>query len=506
MKPNLQKSDRLKFMAIDWLHNTGQALFVMIGVAVFVVGVGAIEVKAQSLTQPKALAIEEKLSTAGAALSLSDALQHVYETNPKLLRARAELKAVEEKIPQAYANFKPTIAARAGITTSDQDGTGFGMGGAAGNASGTTSKELGLSLNQPLFRGGRSMVQLEAARYTLASQQALFKQIEQGVFLEAVSAYMDVLRDQAALGLAQNNLDVMTRRLRETEARYEAGELTMTDVAQARARKAAGEANFMATQASYRASMALFVRTIGYRPDNLVRPMDISDLPRSLDEALALAEKSNPAIIAADNAQRAAEEDADMIFGELLPEVGLIAELTKIYNPQPGGMPDQSIKTIGVQANIPLYTGGATRSRLRESKYIAQSRLQEARDTRDSVQQDTITSWEMLQAARSEVIAREAQIEAAELARRGVIAEEGVGTRTVLDILDAEQDYLQAQLDMVIAQRNDLVEQFRLMTLIGTLELDFIGFSEKRELPQSFQSLVTGRILNMDVDSLSFDE
>jgi outer membrane protein len=446
-----------------------------------------------------------------AAHSLMGILQWVYDNNPSLNAARAEYRAVQEKLPQAYANFKPVLAARAGVLVSRTEGNQFGFGGAGGaapmqgagtNADGTTSKEIALTLDQPIFRGGRSVAQLDGAKHVIAAQEAILLQTTQDILLETARIYMDVQRDQALLELAENNMDVISSRLEETQARFDAGELTLTDVAQAKARLAAGRANLVSAQGSLRASLARFEKIVGFRPDRqLDRPVLYLPIPASLEELERKTLESNPALLAADSVYNASEADQDRAFGELLPEIGFTAEWSKTYDPQPGLQPDQENKSFGVSARIPLYQAGAVRSRIREAGEISAQRKLEAEDTRNLARQNAAISWEEYQSSIAEVDARQSQIEAAALAREGVSAEELAGTRTILDTLDAEQEYLQAQVDLITAQRNAVVSRFSVLSNYGGLTPENLWLAGGAPLTGSHNDMVRRKILESNVDS-----
>jgi len=445
------------------------------------------------------IAFAQTDTPAAEIMSLQDVLRDAYASNPTLDAARAELRAVEEQLPQAYANFKPTIIANAGITAATTEGSNFNLPGVSAS-DGSTSKDISIALSQPVYRGGRSIAQLSAARYIIAAQEAIFHQTLQNVLLDAASVYLDVMRDRSTLDLNLNNRDLIAKQLEETQQRFDVGVLTLTDVAQARARLAAADANVIAARSGLRSSEARFEEIIGYQPRRLSKSNVFLDIPATRGAALEIAEGTAPAARAAINVQRAAEEDVDNVFGELLPEIGFTAQWERIYDPQPGTIPEQTNKTATLNATIPLYQAGAVRSRIREAKEISMQRLQEVRETRASVRQQVITNWERLEAATSELEARTAQIEAAALAREGVMEEEQVGERTILDMLNAEQEYLQAQVDEISARRDETVARFALAAVLGFLTPENIGFVHDKIKQGSYQERINQQILQTDVD------
>ena len=450
------------------------------------------------LTGVHATAAAKSVSSAEVR-TLEDAFRDAYSHNPTLEAARAELRSVKERIPQAYANFKPVITAKAGITSAEIEGSEFNIPGTASNE-GTTSKDISLTINQPVYRGGRSSAQLSAARYIVAAQEAIYQQTLQSVMLDVVSAYMDVVRDRATLDLNLNNRDILFKQLEQTQERFNVGELTMTDIAQAKARLAAADADIISVRASLRSSEARFEEVVGYPPHKLTQSNVFIDIPQTRESAIDIAEAVAPMIKAAVNTQRAAEDDVDNVFGELLPEIGFTAQWARTYDPQPGTVPEQTNKSVALNATLPLYQAGAVRSRLRQVKEISMQRAQEVREATASVRQEIISSWENLMAAQAELEARKVQIEAASLARDGVAQEEQVGERTVLDTLDAEQEYLQAQVDMVSAQRNEIVARFTLASILGYLTPENIGFVHKKIEQGRYQESIDQQILQTNVD------
>lgn len=420
---------------------------------------------------------------------LRHVLGQTYERNPSLAAARAELKAVEEKLSQALSGWRPTIAADGSISVTDVEGSNFG-------GDGSTPKDVSLSLNQPLFRGGRTVAQTKAARHTIQAQAALVAAQEQDVLLEAATAYMDVLRDSALLELSGNNREVIARQLEATRYRFEVGELTKTDVSQAEARLARSESQKIKTHGDLQASKARMVHITDVTPERLEQPALALPVPGTLDEALAVAEAQSPLVIAALSGHRAAEEDVDGVFGELLPELEFFGSWNRTYDPSPGVIDEQTTELVGISAHIPLYQAGAVRSRVREAKHRANQRFMEIQDAKRQVRESVVSAWESLQAARAEIEARQAQVEASRTAQEGVHAEAEFGSRTVLDSLDADQEFLDAQVALVTAGRNKIVAEFTLLSKLGALTPEVLGFADRASASSSIENS------NMDVDRL----
>ena len=431
------------------------------------------------------------------SFTLREALGKAYLDNPTLQAARAEYRSVQERLPQAYSGWKPSIAAEAGITNTDQDDDFFGGGGD------TTTKDLSLGLNQSIFRGGQTFAEVAAAKAVIASQKATLIQREQSVLLEASTAYMDVLRDQAVLELSMNNRDVIAKQREATKDRFEVGELTKTDVSQAEARLARSETAVITAKGDVNTTKALFEQLIGALPVGLEDP-DLSKfvIPKDMEDALLTAERQNPQVLAVTYAHKAAEKDVDDTFGELLPEIGFFSQWARNYDPAPGLIDRQTTKTIGLTASIPLYQSGSVRSRVRQAKYTANQRYLEIRETQKQIRQEVVAAWEALSAAQAEIESRAAEVEAAAVAREGVKAENEFGSRTVLDALDADQEYLDAQVALVIAERNRVVSTFRLLSLLGALTPESLGF-DAGDFDYNAQNTGLGfDLFDLDVDRI----
>lgn len=405
-----------------------------------------------------------------ATLTLQESLARSYNNNPTLQAARAEYRAVQERLPQAFAGFKPDISAGAGISNTDLDGSNFGGG------SNTTTRDISLSLAQPIYRGGQTIAEVAAAKAVIASQKASLIQTEQTILLQGATAYMDVLRDQAVLELSMNNRDVIATQKEATQERFNVGELTKTDTSQAEARLARAQADIIRARGDLRKSKAIFEQIIGIPAIGLVDPkLSQYVIPKDLDDSLITAENQNPQILAVTYAHAAAEKDVDDVFAELLPNINLSGELNRSFDPVPGLIDKQTTKSIGLTASIPLYQSGATRSRVRQAKYTANQRQIQIKEAQRQTRQDTISAWESLQTAEAEIKSRIAETTAAAIASEGVTAENEFGSRTVLDALDAEQEYLDAQVALVIAERERVVSTFTLLSILGALTPQSLG-------------------------------
>ncbi len=433
-------------------------------------------------------------------LSLSEALQQAYKNNPTLRAARSELKSVQERLPQALAGFKPKISGEASITANNNEGSNFG------SADGSTSKDLSFSLNQPVFRGGRTFAETNAANATIRAQEEILRSTEQVILLNAATAYMDVLRDTALLDLSKNNRDFLEKELEATRDRFEFGELTLTDVSQAEARLAGAESAVTSAMGVLNSTKALFEQIVGVSAVGLIKPEIVLNIPDSIDEAILKAETQNPRVLSAVFAHESSEEDVDGIFGELLPEIGFFAQWNRSLDPQPGLIEEQTSETVGLSATFPLYQAGAVRSRVRQAKHVANQRYLEIIEAKREIREEAIRNWQNLQTAEAEIRSRQAQVKAASVAREGVSEEMIAGARTVLDLLDAEQESLDAQVALVTSQRNEFVARFALLSTLGELSPDVLDFGEMIIDPRENLKNIKWTFFDMNVDSLSEQE
>lgn len=426
---------------------------------------------------------------------LEDVLRRSYTDNPTLRAARAELKAVHERMPQAQAGYKPTLAGEAAVTAADVDRSPS----AGPGLDGTTSKQVGMTATQALYRGGRTMAAIDSAESLIMAQRAILVATEHRIMRDVATAYMDVVRDTALLELRTNNKAVIERQLEATRDRFEVGELTRTDVSQAESRLASAEAERTRALGNLRTSRSVYAQLTGMQPGALGYPHLAFNIPATLDAATAMAEDQNAAVAASRFRHQAAVSDIDGVFGELLPFISSYVSWDRTYDPQPGGVDDTTTTALGITASIPFYQGGAIRSRVRQAKYTANQQMMNIQESVRLAQQETVANWESLKAAQAEIISREAQVTAAKVAREGVYQEAELGSRTVLDTLDADQEYLDAQVALVTARRNETVATFFLASTLGLLTPQTLGFPEIAEDHEAHLAWTEGKILGMDI-------
>ncbi len=401
-----------------------------------------------------------------SAQTLSDALTAAYYNNPTLLARRARLRATDEEVPQALANWRPDVSMSidsglADVTNTNSVGTG--------REQWRQQQSAGIDITQPLFRGGRTLSATSEAENTVRAERARLLATEQTVLLSVISAFMDVFREEAVLKLNLNNEQVLKRQLEATRDRFEVGEITRTDVHQAEARLARTTADRIQSEGDLESVRAQYLNVVGEAAAANLKVPDLpGGLPASKEDALRLAATKNPAVLSAEFDRRASIDAADGVLGELLPVVELTAGYSKAFE---GSAEQGRIDTadIGIGINIPLYQQGAVYSRLREARQTSAQQAFVIDEQRRQAISSASQAWEALITAEARVSAFAKQIDANVVALEGVEREASVGSRTVLDVLDAEQELLDSRVSYVRAQRDEVVAIYELKSSIGQL-------------------------------------
>jgi len=412
------------------------------------------------------------LSGPALAQTLQDSLVAAYENNPTLNAQRARLRAADEQVPQALSGFRPTVQAFSNVGRQWIDGNKDSLVGAENDA--LWQQTYGASVEQPLYRGGRTAASLRSAEHTVLAERARLESREQVVLLDAATSYSDVYRDQATLELTIRNEQRLTRQLEAARDRFQVGEVTRTDVFQAEARLAQATADRIQAEGNLEASRAAFRNVVGIVPGVLVRPALPDGLPVNLDDATGSAIDTNPNVVASAWDERRTLDDVDNVRGELLPEVSLIGRVQRdLQVVRRDSRTDTAEALVSVQ--IPLYQAGSVYSRLRESKQVVtQARRLLDQSQRDAVE-DATRSWNALETAHAQIGALQKQVDANRVALEGVEKEAEVGARTVLDVLNAEQELVNSQVDLVRAERNEVVAAYQLKSSVGDLTARRVG-------------------------------
>jgi TolC family type I secretion outer membrane protein len=408
------------------------------------------------------------LASAGdaGAETLTQALIHAYQNNPTILAARDQLRSVDEQIAQAISLLRPTITA---TFTAGQSTTRSKLKGLPASGSRTTPGSASLTISQPIYQGGTEFAEIKRAEATIRAQRARLHSTEQDVFFQVVTAYMNVVRDEAIARLRANNVGVLQRQLQAVRDRFNVGEVTRTDVAQAEAAVAGAEAQRVLAIGNLEISRANYANLVGHPPQRLVEPRPPAFVPANLVIAVNTAKSANPTIIAATFDEFAARHNVRSLIGQLLPQVSLNGSLARNFDP--GNRPDSRTDSasLTVSVTVPLYESGSQYSKVRAAKQTVFQRGNDLAQTRRTVEEAATRAWQTLQAARASVRSFQAQSRANAVALEGVRQENQAGLRTVLDVLDAEQRLLDSQVSLVQARRDVIVASYQLAQAMGKL-------------------------------------
>lgn len=423
-------------------------------------------------------------ATEGPVLTLEKTLQRVYLENPDILAARYSLEAVKELHPQAVSGWRPNVNAEASVTSTRIESGNFSTG------DGATTKGASINIEQPLFRGFRTVAEIDAAKKRIAAEEETLKQTQQATFLESVEAYMNVIRDRMLLELQRRNVALLQSERESALARFEAGDITQTDVKQTEARYSNALADDAVAESKLQQSEAEFERVTGgvTAAQTMVMPVIKFSFPPSMERILKDAELNNPSILQARFDHLAAKSDIRTAKSGFYPQVTAFASHLKEYDPQPGLVDESETSTIGLRARINLYEGGNNLSRVRQARARANQRYVDTIREGRAVTGDIKGYWYRLKAYDAEIKARELEIAAAQFSRDGVREEARLGDRTVLDTLEAEQEVLDAQSALVLARRDKIVTAYRLAAGLGMLVPEQLGLNGQKPLKADMAS------------------
>jgi outer membrane protein len=413
-----------------------------------------------------------------AAETMQSALAQAYQGNPQLNAQRAIVRQIDEGVAQALSGYRPTLSANASVGRQYVNttqifpaipGTALSKNIALPLTSNNTVTSLGVTGNQTLFNGQQTANRVRASESQVSQARETLRMMEQSVLLSAATAYMDVSRDTANLEVQQNNVRVLQRTLKDTRNRFDAGQVTSTDVAQSEAQLAAGEANLHAAESTLMTTRAAFRRIIGVEPANLApaAPVDRHS-PSTLNAAVNVGLAQNPSVTAALYGVDVAQLQVKIAEGALWPTLGLQGSIQQLTFPN---ILTQTLFTATGQLNlsVPLYQGGAEYSAIRlDKENVGQQRLN-VDQVRDQTRANVVQAWGQLQAAKAQIDAAVRQNDAAERALTGVRNEAQAGQRTTLDVLNAEQALVNARVSLIVAQHDRVVASYALLSAVGRL-------------------------------------
>jgi outer membrane protein len=405
------------------------------------------------------------------AQTLTQALADSYNTNPQLLAQRALLRATDEQVPQALANWRPTVnfTGQAGYaTTSEQTAQVAGVTDRIHRE--TRPNALTVTAAQPVYSGGRTVAQTSQAINTVEATRAQTLATETTVFQAVVQAYLDVVRDQALVEVNRNNVAVLRKQLEATQDRFRVGEVTRTDVAQAESSLAQANGQLVTAQGNLEISRAEYVRAVGHPPGTLMLPRDRPALPATQEEAVSLAGNNNFNVVSATFTELAARDNIDFVRGQLLPQISVVGTLSRTRDQSftfKGDLTNSA--QITAQLTMPLYEGGAIYSQTRQAEQTVGQRRSQVDDARRAAIQTATQSWSTLQAARASISSFASAVRAAQIALEGTQQEALVGTRTVLDVLIQNQQLLTTQSQLITAEHDAALAEFNVAAAAGRL-------------------------------------
>ncbi len=408
-------------------------------------------------------------SLPSTAQSLTDVLTHVYNSNPTLLAARATLEVTNEQVPQARAGWLPSLSLSESYsrtnTVTEDDGNGSTL---------SDTRTETLSLSQTLF-SFENLARLKAADSAVFAGRYTLWQSEQTVLLGAVTAYLNVLRDKNIVDLRRNNVSVLEKQLESTRVQYDLRLRTEADLAQARSRLARARADFSAALGVYDRAISAFLQVVGFPPESLTTPEFTYTLPENEETTVILAGDQHPTVLTAMENLETAETDIETNQAARLPNLALAGSVSKTQtNNRSAQSTESATSTVSLTLTVPIFQTGIEFSNVRAARKTKKQRLLELDQARRTARDNAQQAWEDVVSAVERVKAFTVQVEAAKIALDGIAAELEVGRRTVIELLNAEQEYLDAQVNLATAKRDELVARFTLLERVGRLRADDI--------------------------------
>lgn len=424
------------------------------------------------------------VGTSAAAATVESALVRAYLNNPQLNVQRAVVRATDENVPQALSGYRPRLSAT--LTGGEQSLSTTSQ--LLPEAPGTPAQYLtnsgynatyssGLTIAQTVYNGFQNANRTRAAEASVLSARETLRNTEQSVLFTALSAYMNVLRDYAILKLQQRNVEVLQEQLRETRDRFKVGDVTATDISQSESRLASGVTQVLTAEATYKTSVASYRQVIGEEPRNLSPGTTVDRfLPKTLNDCIAAGNNQHPAITAAKYNLDIAQHQVALAEGALLPSFIVQGSAQKSFEPQLQVPQAYNLSIIG-QLSVPIFQGGAEYSLVRQAKETLGQRRLELDLARDQLRQTIVQAWSILEGSIGAIKSTDTQAKSAESALNGVREEARVGQRTTLDVLNAQQELVNARVAVVTAQHDRVVASYNLLAAVGRLSPRTLGLS-----------------------------
>lgn len=435
--------------------------------------------------------------------TLREALVKAYNTNPGLAAQRANVRASDENVPIAKAQGRPAVNVNGNYTENV-------LNSGTQNTFISPHRQIQANgqISVPVYSGGRVRNSIKGAETRVEASRMQLRGTESDTFVGVVGAYMDVIRDEAIVGLNRENVKVLEVNLQAAKDRFQVGDLTRTDVAQSDARLSVARGQLEQAQAQLISSKESYIRVVGSPPGQLEDPPALPNLPNAPDDAVDVALKNNPVLLAAQRNSDATRFDIAAAKGARLPTLSGVAggnysnylgSFGAGTNPQPGQ--SGSSGTVGVQFSLPLYQGGGPSAQVRQAQERRAQALEQATDTERGVIAQTRSAYAIWKSSLEVIASSQRAVEANKLSLEGVRAENSVGNRTILDILNAEQELLNSQVTLVTAQRDAYVAGFALLAAMGQAEARDLGLDGGALYdPLTHYNRVKGKWSDWDID------
>jgi len=435
--------------------------------------------------------------SANAKDTLTDAMVYAYNTSGLLEQNRAVLRAADEDVASAASQLAPIVSWASTVSHSDRNLS----------SSFDTSASISLLADFTLYDGGKRNLGVEAAKFSVFATRSSLVNIEQNVLFEAVKAYLEVIRETENVSLREGNLSVISEELRAAKDRFQVGEITKTDVALAEARLAASNSALAFAKGSYEQAIARYLSATGRKANFLEYPVFIPEVPNSLEKAIAIALIEHPLIDELKNLVKVTEINskiADLSTGFTL---SLGSSVSLDEDGETSG--DLSLKASG-----PIFSGGKLYSSSRKQIALNEQVLARLYSSKITIEQNVTNAFSLLQVAKAAKLAAEEQIKATQVALRGVKEEATLGARTTLDVLNAEQELLDARVQLISAKVDEHLSLYRLLLQIGRLNADYLNLPVRKYDVEEYYNLVKdspasktkkGRDLDKVLRSLKID-
>jgi outer membrane protein len=410
--------------------------------------------------------VSSVLAFTANAYDVNNAIKSAHEQNYQLLAEFESLKAAQMAKPKAWAGFLPTVSINSGIQKNKLQNSAA--------RSVQTKEKLQtnqLNVSQPIFNGGETYARVKAADYSILSSENRFKAVSNEILLNAVQAYETVLTANEILNLNIKNENVLSENLKFTQTRFKHGEVTKTDVLQAEARYASAIADKEKALGDVKSAEALFERITGTSVPSKIDEIniDLVALPKNLDEFMTIALSNNPNLLSSQANANVAKYNVNIAYSKVLPSVNATAQFTRSDFPK-NSISNPDANTYALNVSVPIFQSGAEYASIKESGHLAQKANFDSREVERQVKEACIKAWNNYKVTTALIKAKNETIDAAQKALEGVREEAKIGTRTTLDVLDAERELFSARVDLRSAKRDNIISAFSILQLMGAID------------------------------------